>query len=350
MYRCPLWVPRRGGGLKRLLRLACFALSSLPVLLAQVLWRPDVEWVVEPPLFCAPAAWATARLCGAKAWLHVQDFEVDAAFSLGLLKGAGLRRLARAGESWLMRRFDRVSSISQRMLANARAKGVAPERLRFFPNWVGIQAASPQGVAAYRAQLQLAPGQVVALYSGTMGEKQGLEVLAELARLCQAAAQPRPDLLFVFCGSAGAGRSKLEALCQGLPNVRFLDLQPAERLADFLAMADIHLLPQRADAADLVMPSKLTGMLASARPVVATAHPETELGSVVQACGVVVAPENAQAFADAVLSLAADPGQRQALGAAGYAYAARHLERDAVLAGFEAELDELLAGGHPVDE
>jgi len=67
-------VPRRGGGLKRLLRLACFALSSLPVLLAQVLWRPDVEWVVEPPLFCAPAAWASARLCGAKAWLHVQDF------------------------------------------------------------------------------------------------------------------------------------------------------------------------------------------------------------------------------------------------------------------------------------
>lgn len=65
-------------------------------------------------------------------------------------------------------------------------------------------------------------------------------------------------------------------------------------------MADIHLLPQRADAADLVMSSKLTGMLASARPVVATAKPGTELANVVQACGrLVVSPDGPAAFADA---------------------------------------------------
>ncbi len=73
--------------------------------------------------------------------------------------------------------------------------------------------------------------------------------------------------MFVFCGN-GAGRDALVALCAGLSNVRFLDLQPVERLSELLAMADIHLLPQRADAADLVMPFKLTGMLASGRPVV----------------------------------------------------------------------------------
>ena len=67
-------------GLKRLVHLATFALSSFPVLMAQWRWKPDVVWVVEPPLFCAPAAVALARLSGAKAWLHVQDYEVDAAF------------------------------------------------------------------------------------------------------------------------------------------------------------------------------------------------------------------------------------------------------------------------------
>jgi colanic acid biosynthesis glycosyl transferase WcaI len=176
---------------------------------------------------------------------------------------------------------------------------------------------------------------VIALYSGNMGGKQGLEVLAEVARLCSAVA-------FVFCGN-GAGRADLVARCQGLPNVRFIDLQPAGRLPDLLATADIHLLPQRADAADLVMPSKLTGMLASARAVLATAHPGTELANVVQTCGLVVPPENPAALAQALHTLAGDPVLREQLGAAGYTYALAHLDREAVLQRFEGDLVALVA-------
>ena len=82
-------MPARPGGVKRLLHLASFALSSLPSLLRAAAGRPDVILVVEPALFCAPAAWLAARLCGARAWLHVQDYEVDAAFELGLLRAPG---------------------------------------------------------------------------------------------------------------------------------------------------------------------------------------------------------------------------------------------------------------------
>jgi colanic acid biosynthesis glycosyl transferase WcaI len=109
-------------------------------------------------------------------------------------------------------------------------------------------------------------------------------------------------------------------------------------LPNLLATADIHLLPQRADAADLVMPSKLTGMLASARPMVATAHPGTELADMVQCCGLVVPPEAPQAMAQAVSALALDPELRERLGAAGYLYAGANLDKNAVLAKFEAEL------------
>ena len=272
VLRCPLWVPHQPGGLKRLVHLASFALSSIPALLGQLLWRPQVVWVVEPALFCAPAAVLLARLSGAKAWLHVQDFEVDAAFSLGLLRGARIRALVTKAESWLMRRFDVVSTISKRMHELLLRKGVPAPQAKLAVNWVNMASfalPSTAGVAAYRQELQVPPGAVVALYSGNMGGKQGLEVLAEVARLL---AQQAGQVVFVFCGS-GAGRADLVARCQGLANVRFMDLQPLERLPDLLATADIHLLPQRADAADLVMPSKLTGMLASARPVVATAHP-----------------------------------------------------------------------------
>ena len=133
----------------------------------------DVILVVEPALFCAPAAWLAARLCGARAWLHVQDYEVDAAFELGLLKGAWLRRAVARAERWLMRRFDRVSTISERMLALARDKGVEPARAVLLPNWIDAQAITPDlDGGAYRAQLGIPADAIVALYSGNMGGKQ----------------------------------------------------------------------------------------------------------------------------------------------------------------------------------
>jgi len=92
-------------------------------MLRQVFWRPDVVWVVEPPLFCAPQGWLVAKLSGAKAWLHVQDFEVDAAFDMGLLRSPLARRFALWGQRVLMSRFDCVSSISFRMQQRLLDKG-----------------------------------------------------------------------------------------------------------------------------------------------------------------------------------------------------------------------------------
>jgi colanic acid biosynthesis glycosyl transferase WcaI len=228
----------------------------------------------------------------------------------------------------------------------------------------------------YRAELEISEDAVVALYSGNMGGKQGLEILAQVAKIqvqearckwqetrfkaqetrfkaqdtrfkAQAKQSERslapctlplvPEIIFVFCGN-GAGRAELVVLCEGLGNVRFLDLQPLERLGELLSFADIHLLPQRADAADLVMPSKLTGMLASGRPVVATANEGTELANVVSGCGMVVPPEQPHAFLDAIMILAKDAELRRQLGCAGRAYAVANLDRDAVLGRFEAEL------------
>ncbi len=336
IWRCPLWVPVRPSGLKRLMHLISFSLTSFPVMFRQILWRPNVVWVVEPPLFCSPQAWLVARLCGSKTWLHIQDYEVDAAFDLGLLKGKLLRRLVATCERWLMRRFDRVSSISQRMVDRAVAKGVDIGSVILFPNWVDMKfsAAESSGLRAYRAELGISNEAVVALYSGNMGGKQGLEILAEAARLAF-------EVQFVFCGN-GAERNNFVALCEDLSNVLFLELQPAERLGQFLAMADIHLLPQRADAADLVMPSKLTGMLASGRPVVATAQSDTELACVVVDCGLLVPPDDGQAFADAIKLLALDATLRDKLGKAGRNYAFKYLDKEAVLGNFAAKLAVLV--------
>jgi len=377
VYRCPLWVPMQPGGLTRLLHLASFALSSLPVILRHIFWRPDVVWVVEPALFCAPAAVTLAKLSGAKAWLHVQDFEVDAAFALGVLRGACLQKTVARAERWLMRRFDMVSTISSRMRHRLLEKGVSPGRAVLTPNWADVSATlkgdlrqhAQLGAMAchhdFRAELGIASDTVVALYSGNMGAKQGLELLADVASICRdwPCQGVRPDqtlelppaILFVFCGD-GVGRAELVRRCDGLSNVRFLNLQPVESLSALLAMADIHLLPQRADAADLVMPSKLAGMMASGRPVVATARAGTELASVIEGnvdgadagegtnakpktqCGLVVEPGNARAFAQAVQLLAKDTELRMHLGHAGHHYALAHMDREAILLQFESRL------------
>jgi colanic acid biosynthesis glycosyl transferase WcaI len=334
VYRCPLWVPHQPRGLTRILHLLSFALSSLPLLLWLALsWRPQVVLVVEPPIGAAPGAWLAAKLCGAKAWLHVQDFEVDAAFELGLVRAGALRRAVLAAERALMRGFDRVSNISERMLGRLLDKGVDRGRAFLFPNWVDMSLIHPLAeAAALRAELGLGPDQRVVLYSGNMGEKQGLEIILEVARGFE-----DPQVLFLMCGD-GAVRQRLEAAAADLANVRFIPLQPLARLNELLNLAEVHLLPQRAAAEDLVMPSKLTGIMASGRPVVATAAAGSDVARIAREGGIVVAPGDAPALAAGLRRLLGDAALRRQLGASGRAYALANWERDAVL---QRAFDEL---------
>lgn len=337
--RAPLWVPKFPGGAKRVLHLASFAVSSLPLLMKNLAWRPHLIWTVAPALACAPGAALAARMVGAISWLHIQDFEVDAAFEMGLLRGRKMRAGASLAEQALLRSFDRVSSISRRMVAKLGQKGVCSNRTVFFPNWVDTETIQPmESASEYREQLGIAQDAFVALYSGTMGAKQGLEVLAEAAhRLAH-----HENIHFVFCGQ-GVGREALQAACAGLPRVHWLPLQPVDQLGTLLNTADVHLLPQQRVSADLVMPSKLAGMLASGRPVLATADPGTEVAAWVDGCGELVAPGDAAALASVLLRLSKEPAYCRSLGAQARERAVVHLSRDAVLQRFHSQMQSALA-------
>ena len=328
VWRAPIWVPSNPSGLTRLLHLFTFALTSFVVMMRQIFWGPDLVLTVAPAMVCAPAAWLTARLSGAQAWLHLQDFEVDIAFRMNLLRGSFLRRLVLRMERLVLRRFDIVSSISGRMTERLLLKGVERKRVRYFPNWVDISRIKPKSPSsAYRSSLGIAPNAVVALFSGSLGGKQGLMVIPEAAQLLQ----HRKDIVFVICGD-GIMKQQLEIASRDLANVRMLPLQPLESLGDLLSTADIHLLPQSVGAADLVLPSKLSGMLASGRPVIATCEAGTDLHGVVSQCGLVVPPQNGPALVDAICKLADDTHVRLELGRRARVYAEENFERDAILA------------------
>jgi colanic acid biosynthesis glycosyl transferase WcaI len=340
VLRCPLYVPEQPTAIKRFLYGISFALSSLPVMLRMVFWRPDVVYVIEPSFLNSFNALMSAWLSGAKSWLQIQDFEIDIALNMGMAKSGLVARIARTVESIVMNRFDVVSTISGRMLDHLKSKRVSPARCRLFRNWVDTNVIFPQEYSPMRVSLGIRPEKIVCLFSGTMGAKQGVEIIVEAARILAARSHPNHDLEFVICGDGGAKPTLIE-LAAGMPQVRFLPLQPLSALNDLLSVADIHLLPQKPTAQDLVMPSKLLGMTASGRPVIATVNAGTEVADSLATFGIVTPPGDASAFAAAIESLAANQSERHRLGQAARDYAIHNLSKQSILAGFELALFEL---------
>jgi colanic acid biosynthesis glycosyl transferase WcaI len=311
VVRCPHYVPARPSGARRIAHLASFALASLPSVVGLVArprpQRPRMIVCIAPALLSIPVAWLAARLCGARLWVHVQDFEVEAAFAMGLMRRGPLAWIGAGLERWLLRLADRVSTISPQMCAKLVAKSVRAERVVELRNWANVCGPSRTG-EDYRQRWGLV-GKRVALYSGNIANKQGIDIVIKAARELSI----RKDIVFVICGE-GPNRSPLEQQASDLTNVQFHDLQPAERLGDLLALADVHLLPQLAGAADLVLPSKLANMLFSGKPVVATAAPGTGLYAEVDGCGINTPPGDHKGFAAAVAELADDPTLAKRLG------------------------------------
>lgn len=339
VVRVPIFVPRRPSGLKRLVHhLSYTANAILPALKAARDARPAVVVCVAPSLISMIAARMVARRTGASLWLHIQDFEVEAAFATGLLKDGGmLASLARRFERWCLH-ATRISSISPQMCARLQARGVPADRIIEFRNWADIDAIHPLiERSPYRDQFGITTRHV-ALYSGNIGNKQGIEILVDVARLLAR----RRDLTFLIVGE-GALRDQLIAAAQGLDNVRFEPLQPRNRLNDLLGLATLHLLPQLAGAADLVLPSKLTNILASGRPVVATATAGTGLAHECEGCGLVTEPGDAKAMAAAIVSLLDDPESCAKFGVEARARAEQRWSRDAILKRFESELHDCIA-------
>lgn len=341
---CPHYVPARPSGARRLLHQASFVVTAAPVVLWQALTgRPDAVLLVAPSMLGLPLAWCAARLGRAKLWMHVQDFEVEAAFMTGLLPATGpVARLARGFERWCLNRCDLVTTISDPMLAKLRDKGVPPTRCAPFRNWADLSRVTPQDPAqALKRDLGITTPHV-ALYAGNLGNKQGLEIIPAVA----ACLKERSDLTFVIAGEGSALRD-LRDRAAGLDNLVFAPLQPLDALSDLLSIADVHLLPQLAGAADLVLPSKLTNMLASGRPVVATTLPGTALAQEVAGAGIVTPPGDAAAMAGAIAALLDDTDRRHAMGQAARARALAAWDSTAILTGLEAQLCALTETATP---
>jgi colanic acid biosynthesis glycosyl transferase WcaI len=138
------------------------------------------------------------------------------------------------------------------------------------------------------------------------------------------------NIRFILSGE-GPHKATLQALAVGLTNVQFLGLQPDDRFTELLCTADFHLVPQRAEAADLVLPSKLGGIFATGRPVIAMSWPDAGLAKEVSGAGLVVPPGDTVALAAAIRLLASDKTLCASLGKAARAVALARWDKTVIL-------------------
>jgi colanic acid biosynthesis glycosyl transferase WcaI len=299
IYRCPQYVPQKPTGAKRMLQgLSFFITSSFIVLKLLVQRKYDIVITVVPSFETGLLAILYKRIRGGKFFYHIQDLQIDAARDLNMIKSAGLINFLFKIEKYILKKADVISSVSTGMIEKVKTK--CDKRIEFFPNWVDTKVIFPiSDKAVLKKEFNYDKDDKIILYSGAIGEKQGLENILLSAK----SFTKNNHLKFVICG-CGPYLEKLEKLKDvlDLKNVSFIPTQPVEKLNHLLNMADLHLIIQKANASDLVMPSKLTNILAVGGVAIVTAMPNSSLYDLVSQnmVGIIAEPENVYALTEAI--------------------------------------------------
>lgn len=304
---------------------------------------PDVDGViaVSPPLTLGLTGWITARARRAPLVFNIQDVYPDVAVELGVLREGRFLDAVRRLEAFCYDRADAVTVLSEDLQENVAAKTALPAKVRVIPNFVDTETIVPAAPENdYRKEFGL-DGKTVVTYAGNVGLSQSLDIVLESA----AALAYDTDVVFVINGQ-GAARPELERAARGLSNVRFIDMQPIERLPQVLSAGDIHLVPLRRGLARSSVPSKTYSILAAGRPLIASVDRGSEVARIVErsGAGIAVPPEDAEALTKAIRQLVDAPEERRRMGDAGRRFVEGWASPAAVAKAYEELVAELGQG------
>ncbi|RYY56153.1 MAG: colanic acid biosynthesis glycosyltransferase WcaI [Chitinophagaceae bacterium] len=335
VYRCPHYVPKKPSGLKRMISDLTFFMSAfVQVFFSFFHKKYDVVIAVAPPFHVGFLALFYKWITRTPMVYHIQDLQIDAAKELGMIRQKGLLNLMFRLEAFILKRTDWVSSISYGMIRRIGSK--TEKEVVFFPNWVDMSGLYPLfDQTGLKSKFGFREEEKLVLYSGAIGEKQGLENI-----LLAAMEMKDENIRFAVCGS-GPYKEKLRVMAEegGLTNVSFLPLQPKESFNDFLNAADLHLVLQKANANDLVMPSKLTGILAVGGSALVTAPEGSSLYNYISGheIATLAEPENLVSLVAGIRIALADHNVKEIRSNA-YSFANEYLNIEKVMPKFLADL------------
>lgn len=333
--------PLGSGAAARMANYASFTATALAA--ALTVRDIDVIFTPSPPLTLGIVDHLVARARRVPFVYNLQDLFPEAAVRLGVLTDARAIAAFEGLERWVYRRASRLSIISEAFRGHLRARGVPDERIVYIPNYTDTDEIRPRARAGnpIRAAHGL-EGAFVIQFSGRMGYSQGLEAVIDAWRLLD----DLPDARLMMVGD-GQARGMVEDALRGDPRAVVLPTQPRAVLPDLLGAADVGLAPLRRGMAETCIPSKIFGIMAAARPVIAGVEGGTDTARLIDAAegGIVVPPEDPAALADAIRRLHARPKLGRAMGAAGRLHVVGHHGRHAIVARYEALLLDVIAGG-----
>ncbi len=261
--------------------------------------RPDVVLCMTDPPIVADIALLVARRYRAPLVVISQDVFPEIAVQLKRLENPVVMRLLRSLVSLYLRRADRIVAIGDTMRRRLEAKGAPPERVRVIPNWVDTERLTPRDRGNEWSHNLGLDDKFVVMHSGNVGHAQDLDSLVRAATFLRDL-----DDLEIFIIGTGARHAELVALAELLEvdQVSFLYYQSREALPRSLSAADIHVVGLAPGLAGYVVPSRLYGILAVARPVIVAADPESETAQVVErvGCGIVAPSGRPELLARAI--------------------------------------------------
>ncbi|WP_345955136.1 WcaI family glycosyltransferase [Mucilaginibacter sp. PAMB04168] len=303
VYRCPSYIPTRPTGKRRMVQDISFWFFKSWVIFKLLLSSKKFDLIitVAPPFHLAYLGLMVKNYSGGKLLYHIQDMQIEAAQDLGMLSSNKLLDKLYEIEYNLLSKVDYISTISEGMVDKVKAK--VDKDVLLFPNWADTSYFFP---ISEKDKIKLKwgyqPNDLIVLYSGAIGEKQGLENVIFAAEILKQETQVK----FIICGSGPYKERLIEiAREKGLSNINFVPVQGKESFNEFLNLADVHLVLQKANASDLVMPSKLTTILAVGGTCIVTCLAGSSLYNIVNKydLGYIIEPENFEILADKVLQL-----------------------------------------------
>jgi colanic acid biosynthesis glycosyl transferase WcaI len=219
------------------------------------------------------------KLWGAKLLINIQDLQLDAAKSLGMLDKLPITNIMNHLEKYSYEKSDLVTSISTAMVGIIDKKGVEQKRRYLWPNWINVAEANAQGVkGGFRTKFPQYADKIIIGYAGNIGVKQGLSVLVDLSERFK----HRSDLIFLIIGQGGdADNLKKYARQKGTTNLDFIDFLSQDDYYNFLSDADVVFLSQKKDSGDVYFPSKLLGIMAKEKLTFVSADTESEIYKVI---------------------------------------------------------------------
>ena len=291
--------------------------------------KGDVLFVPTPPLTIGVSAWLISLFKRAPFIFNVQEIYPDLAVNMGVLTNKPLIWALEQLEMFTYWRSARISVISERFRQQLLKKGVRDHKIDIIPNFVDTSFIQPGArVNQFSAENNLNEKFVI-LYAGNIGLTQSFETVLEAAQNLT----DIPDIQFVIVGD-GTRRKWLEEQLetQQLPNVLLLDYQPRSMVPCIYATSDLCVVPLKHSMAIDTFPSKIYTIMAAARPVVAAAHPESELSDLVKRadCGWVVPPDDGEQLTAAIVEAHADKVAARQKGQCGNLYVRSNYSKETV--------------------